>query len=281
MPDQRLKYFTFFQCFASSCLELRTALNTEQKDSLYCPHLVEAQNALTNGEYADKKTLELETLKKLVKGEEIIKELTEASSAGKIDVWELPDKIFIVPSFAPPSHESPIEYIHVKNESCPLSKCKQIKSKLHTLTKKEQPLCIHTILVLSAVQVEGSSKGNEQSSTKKVSIPKLDRDITTKIVMNQISEHFPSLTKMESTGFVKKSRRYIEKLFASKSVINETILKLTPTWCTSCPGSQLEDWPFKPKQSFLFSLGHLIKIEIPLKFCRSCRAVFYPGIVEF
>ena len=235
-----------------------------------------AQNALTDGEYADKKTLELDTLKKLVKSDEVIKELTEASSAGKIDVWELPDKIFIVPSFSPPSHESPVEYIHVKDDNCPLSKCRQGKSKLHTLAKKEQPLCVHNILVHSTVQVQGSSK----SSTKKVAVPKLDRDITTKIVMNQISEHFPSLTKMESTGFVKKSRRYIEKLFVNANVLNETILKQTLTRCTSCPQSLLEDWPFKPKQSFLFSLGHLMKIEIPLKFCRSCRAVFYPGIVE-
>ena len=191
---------------------------------------------------------------------------------GKINIWALPDKVYIVPSFDTPGYESPLEYIHIRNEKCPLSKCKEKKSKLHSLEKKEQPLCLHTVLIHSIAQASLTAS----SSSKKTPMPKLNRELSTKIVMDKILEHFPSMTKMESTGFVRKSRRYVEKLVTNENR-NETVMKQTIKCCTSCPETLLEDWPFKPKQAFLFSLGHLVKIEIPLKFCRSCKRVFYPG----
>ena len=264
-----------FQCFAPICLEIRTTLSTDQKNTLYCEHLVAAQTALVSREYADKKTVELATMRKLIKSDEVINELASISTSGQIDIWKLPDNIYVVPSFSPPSHESPTEYLHIRNDKCPLSKCKEGKSKLRTLIKKEEPLCVHTVLVHSSVQDQELSK--ESTSPKKIAFPKLNRDVTTKIVMNQILEKIPSLTNMETSGFIRRSRRYVDKLITNKDLINQTIEKQTLTWCPSCPQMQLEVWPFKPKQAFLFSIGHLVKIQIPLKFCRSCRAVFYPG----
>ena len=214
-------------------------------------------------------------MRKLIKNEEIFKELESISSTGEINIWELPDKINVVPSFSPPSHESPTEYLHLRNDKCPLSKCKEGKSKFRTLMKKEEPLCVHTVLVYSSVQDQELPR--DSTKPKKITFPKLDRDLTTKIVMNQILGKFPSMTSMETTGFIRRSRRYVDKLIANKNLINQTIEKQTLTWCPSCPQTQLEVWPFKPKQAFLLSIGHLVKIEIPLKFCRGCRAVFYPG----
>ena len=216
--------------------------------------------------------------------------LEENSSGGKIDIYVLPENIYAVPSFSPPTHDSPLEYIHIHKEKCPITSCKEKKTKLHSLVKKEAPICIHTVLVHSSnatldsstTAAASSSSSTSGTSTtvpeakKKIKNPKINRDLTTKVVMDEISKHFPTMTKMNPSGFVTKSRSFVEKLVSSPS-INQTIDGSTRKLCTACPETLLELWPFKPKQAFLLSLGHMTKIDIPVKFCRKCRRIFYPG----
>lgn len=179
-----------------------------------------------------------------------------------------------------------MDYVHIRKQKCPLTSCKESKSKLHTLSKKETPICLHTVLIHSLEAQSQSSPSSSSSASlpsaetgvkKTIKNPKINRDLTTKVVMDKISQHFPTMTEMESSGFITRSRTDVEKLVSSKSV-QETILKCTRKVCTSCHESVLEDWPFRPKQAFLLSLGHLVKVEIPVKLCRKCRRIFYPGV---
>ena len=271
-----------FQCFAPRCLEIYPSLDRGQRQTLYCPHLQAAQDALSAGRYAVGKSVKLSFLKEIIKDENIYKN----SSDSKINVSVLPDDIYVVPSFSAPTHDCPVDYVHIRKQKCPLTSCKESKSKLHTLSKKETPLCLHTILIHSLQAKSQSSQSTSSSASfpsaetlvkKTIKNPKINRDLTTAVVMSKISEHFPTMTEMESSGFIRKSRTYVEKMISSKRV-QKTLLKCTRNVCTSCPESGLEDWPFRPKQAFLLSLGHLVKITIPVKLCRKCRRIFYPGV---
>ena len=237
----------------------------------------------------------LKSLQKLL-SDDLYKKLEDATSTGKIKVWAIPDNTYIVPTFEPASYDSPTQYVHIVNGLCTLPQCKEKKSKTHTLVKKEVPPCVHTVLVHSinntpATQPSTSSSNTPatqpgtpssitpatQPSTTKVSIPKLNRDLTVGEVIRNISRRFPTLTNIEKSGFVQRSRRYVETLHSNKAEINRIIRDRTLSKCSSCTDSNLVEWPFKPKQAFLLSMGHLMKIEIPVKICNSCKTVYYPG----
>ena len=256
-------------------METRTTLTSEQKEALYCKHLVLADEARTAGIHAEKKTVKIKRIKKLLKNKNDREELVKVSSGGKINIWKLPDGTYIVPSMTDLTHESPVEFIHISNENCSLSKCKEKKSKTHALTKKDQPLCLHTFLIHAQ---SGTDQTSEFSSAKKPPTPKLNRDLTVDFVISKMIANFPTMTEIESSKFVTKSRRYVEKLVLNKKDINQKILEKCPSMCAVCPNSVLEDWQFKAKKAFLISVGHLLQIEIPVKFCRICKTVFYPGI---
>ena len=233
---------------------------------------------MNKGNYAVKKTVKLRKLKNLIKDEDF--QILESNSvSGKIDVFVLPENIFVVPSFAPPTHDNPLRFIHIKNQKCPLTTCREKKSKLHTLTKKQAPLCIHTVLTnhisgkqastparTSSTPVTGTSPSPPTRSfstpgpsrKKKSKNPKINRDLTLKEVIDQVSKHFPTLTQVELPSFVRQSRVFVEELVSNKN-ISQIIKERSRKNCISCTESTLEDWPFKPKQAYL--LRHAIQIE--------------------
>ena len=241
---------------------------------MYCNHLEEAQKAVTRGNYAAKQSVKLKKLRNILKDEDF-KILQTHSTNDKIEVFVLPGNVYVVPSLAPPSHDNPLRFIHIRNQKCPLSTCKEKKSKLHTLTQKDNPLCIHTILtnyisgkeVSTPVRSESTPvKGTvspsppppppRSSSTavpptgKKVKHPKLNRELTVKEMIKNIQHHFPTLSQLDSTSFVHQSRMFVEQLISSKN-INEIVQEHSRKQCTVCSDSVLEEWQFKPKQSFI------------------------------
>ena len=257
--------------------------------------------------------MKLKSLKNLVDAEDF-KILGENSTNGKISISILPEEIYVVPSFATPTHDNPLPYIHIRNQKCPLTTCKEKKSKLRVLIKKDAPPCIHTVLThaisgklksttqqrSSSTPVPGTSTTPQvgtsstplagpsssvfrasctSATSAKVKNPKINRELTIKLVVHNISLHFPTMSKITSTDFVNRSRMYVEKLVSSDAR-NRTIEEHSRKFCTSCTKKALEDWPFKPKHAYLLSLGHLVKIEIPVKFCRKCKRLFYPGKKE-
>ena len=128
----------------------------------------------------------------------------------------------------------------------------------------------------------GTSHSTQASSSntdgkKKVKNPKINRELTVKVVIENIVNCFPTMSNLEVSGFLMKSRKYIEKQISNNNLqlkINES----SRTVCTFCPDSTLEIWGFKAKQSYLLSLGHIARIDIPVKLCRKCKRIFYPEL---
>ena len=63
-------------------------------------------------------------IKKLLKNKTDCDKLAEVSSGGVITIWILPDNTYIVPSLTDLCHESPVEFLHISDKKCSLSKCK-------------------------------------------------------------------------------------------------------------------------------------------------------------
>ena len=259
------------QCYATKCLELRTNLSADQKNSIYCNHLEEALKAYEIQDYADKKFLKIEELEKVLKNPDDIITLKASATDGNIPVYLLPGNNHVVPSFCPPSHESPLQLIHVRNFKCALQSCQEKRSKLHSLVAKQPPTCLHSLLC-HAVTDPKSPKLPMQREF----VPKINRDLTINFVIEQIQCKFPSMASFQSNESIRSSREFVEDIIRNQSR-NEAILKHTPTVCKFCKEVVLVDWPYKSKQSFLLSMGHISRIEIPLKVCTTCKRVFYPG----
>ena len=281
-PNQAISVFLvfypiLFQCYAPRCLDIFPSLTSDQRKTLFCTHLEEAQKAVDTENYARKIKIKLKKLKQILELDDF-KIVEENAINGKVEVAILPQDIFVVPSFSPPSHNNPIEYIHIRNNKCPLESCKEKRSKLHSLVKKDAPLCIHTMLTALAsnqnpstpqpslarstsVSASASSSSHlptrtlsapaSSSNTKsKIRYPKLNRDLTIQVVIHEIVKHFPSLTQLDKTTFVSDSRKFIEELI-SNNERNATIREHTRYSCTACNNSTLEEWQFQPKHAFL------------------------------
>ena len=252
-------------------MELAANLSADQKETLYCTHLEQAQKALEVQDYADKKFVKIEDMEKLINKPDDLVILKASSSDGLIPVYVLPGNNHVVPSFSPPSYESPLQLIHIRNYKCPLGSCQEKRTKLHTLVAKKQPLCLHTLLCHS---VKDSDSPNLPK--RKDFVPRINRDLSINFVIEQIQCNFPSMVSLQSNELIRRSRKYVEKLTCNTSR-NEIIHQHTPKVCKFCKETLLLDWPFKSKKSFLLSMGHIAQIEIPLKVCPTCKRVFYPG----
>ena len=110
-------------------------------------------------------------------------------------------------------------------------------------------------------------------------VPKLDKNRTVKYVATEIVKYFPSMSTLESSGFISRSRQFVEKMINDGDI--ETLLNShSKTICSLCIGSEnnsLIEWRMEPKNSYMLSLGHLVKIKIPDKCCRRCKCLYYPG----
>ena len=90
--------------------------------------------------------MKLEDLEKLNLGDETFGVLQAQSELGHIKVFSAPGNNLIVPSCKVISHTSPLPFIHLHKQVCPLQACKAKKSKQHSLAKKDDVLCIHVLL---------------------------------------------------------------------------------------------------------------------------------------
>ena len=263
-------HFILFQCYATDCLDVSAHLSATKRSTLLCDHLKQAQAANEAKEFADKKFVDTKDLEKVLKNVKDLDIFSSASSDGRIPVYILPGENHVVPSMSHKSYESPLQLIHLRRNKCPLLSCKEKRSKLHTLTKKDQYLCPHNLLCHLVKDLS-----SDESSEPRVRVPKLNRDLSITFVVKQIQEQFPSFSSARSDDFLAKSRKYAEKLFCNP-LRNGIIDKKIPQFCQFCK-DKLLDWPFKPKKAFLLSMGHMKQIEIKLKICPSCKRVFYPG----
>ena len=133
----------------------------------YCDHLEAAADAIANDDKAEEFVIKKEKLDmlKLEKGD--LEMLSRANVDGELKVYILPDNNLAVPSLYDRSHENPLDFLHIKNLKCPLSKCHDKRAKVHTLLKKEGPICLHTLLAYCVKdQLNNQGKGSKFKNIK-------------------------------------------------------------------------------------------------------------------
>ena len=142
---------------------------------------------------------------------------------------------------------------------------------LKFLVKKSKPLCLHTLLTYSWKRT-----GTVKTTEEKIKIPKLNRELTVKEVVQNTRKSFPKMTDIQGSKFLKDSRKFTEELVASPD--RTTLIgQYTVLTCLYCLDT-LIDWMPKTKPSFLLAMGHAVEIVMKVKFCKKCRRLYYPGI---
>lgn len=229
---------------------------------------------------AEEINIEFEKIKKLrLDKDDLTMMRSASSSSGRlIRIYSLPGNNFAVPSLFDKTHENPLEFIHLRNLTCPLNVCKEKRSKLHTLMKKEGPICLHTLIVTSITTPDGEEK-QAQSASKSAPNPKIDRDLTTKFVVQKIKEFFPSMTDETRTQFLAFNRKFTTSLVQSEDLSSE-INKHVPSTCQFCVNTDLVDWPYQPSRSFFMSMAYLSEIQIHVKTCPLCKIAYYPDLYD-
>ena len=142
-----------FQCYSTVCLQIWATLSQDQRETKYCSHLKDANYALEKKVFAEEHLVKLEDLSKLKLSESDLLKFQEASSDEKISVFSAPGDNLIVPSLSEVSHICPLPFVHIRKKICPLPACKGKKSKLHSLGKKDEVLCEHSLLGKSKIWV--------------------------------------------------------------------------------------------------------------------------------
>ena len=112
----------------------------------YCQHLVKAKEAQATQERAKEISINMTKFSHLRLEAAHLQLLSDACYEDEIKVFSLPGNNVAVPALYSVTHENPLSYIHIRNNKCPLQICREKKSKLHSLMKKENPLCLHTLL---------------------------------------------------------------------------------------------------------------------------------------
>ena len=139
-------------------------------------------------------TLQMSGFAHLKLSSEHMNVLNEGSSDGTtIKVYSLPGNNIAVPSLFPTTHENPLSYLHIRNKKCPLQMCRETKSKLHTLLRKENPICLHTLLSTMA-EVDSPTEISTLTNAKKKTT-KLDR-IATIEVRKAVTKYVPYMTSL-------------------------------------------------------------------------------------
>ena len=158
---------------------------------------------------------------------------------------------------------------------CTVKNCQGKGSKVHSLTKKSESLCIHTFLVLKA----GLLNQNVSEALKcEKSTSEVNRAATIDEVVTSVSNCLPSATSQEKSDFIKQSKDFIEKII-SKEDLSAELTKYTKTVCPSCK-IQLTNWHHRSKKSYLISFSDLKEIKLNPKYCPKCKTLFYTDLYK-
>ena len=124
-----------------------------------------------------------------------MKKLSDTFLNDDITIFKIPDNNLVVPLLGPATHENPVPVIHIRDYKCPLRKCRESRAKVHTLLKKEGPLCLHNLLAWCTA---GNESNEQPMSEGKSSRHHLDRDLTVEYMTAKIIDSFPSMSSDNS-----------------------------------------------------------------------------------
>ena len=139
---------TFFQCLNKSCIETRGALSEYERETAnYCSHIKQARQAQVSQTYAEHAVLGIENILSKVSDENLEDALKNESSDGEVHIFLLPGGNIAVPLLGIDKNQFMTNFVHIRGNVCTIDKCvKKVKSKLHTLVVKGQPVCRHSLL---------------------------------------------------------------------------------------------------------------------------------------
>ena len=157
---------------------------------------------------------------------------------------------------------------------CQAKECQGRGSKVHTLTRKSQSLCIHTFLVFKAGLMPEENIDNVSEPSHEV-----NRRSTIDEVVKYVKLHLPTAMSEERNNFIKISKKFMDNLLESED-INSEIEKHYPTECTLCRSSLLP-WTHKTKTSYLISFCAIREIKMNPRICPECKVLFYPNLYSW
>ena len=155
--------FFCFQCYDQECMNIRPMLTLSDREKFnYCRHLKKVQIAKDTNAYAEEIQISKDKIISLNLDKIYLDMLSKVENQdGSITVYNLPNKYIAVPSLFDKSHENPLKFVHIQNFKCTLSKCQETKSKVRTLSKKDDPLCLHALLARCSSNVLQEDKNLE------------------------------------------------------------------------------------------------------------------------
>ena len=154
---------------------------------------------------------------------------------------------------------------------CPEKRCQAGGSKVHTLGKKSERLCLHKYLVLKSGLYVQSSDDSVSAAHE------IDRNATVEEVVKRIRNHLPTATS-DSQKFLANNKKFIEDLCKKKD-INAELAKFLDEQCQVC-NEKLSPWGHKTKESYLLTMGELKKVKSDVRFCKKCKTLSYYNLYE-
>ena len=149
---------------------------------------------------AEEVRIPMERLEKFNLDKKVLHSISAVLKDDSLLVYKLPDSNIAVPLLGPITHENPVNVVHVRDYKCPLKKCNESRVRIHTLLKKQNPICLHTMLAWCASSGEYTASNPENSGPSQT---KMDRDLTVENVLDQVQSSFPSMS-MDNTDFLSK-----------------------------------------------------------------------------
>ena len=119
----------------------------ERETANYCTHIKQARQAQVSKSYAELAVLGIENILSKVTDEDLEDAIKSESSDGELQIFLLPGGNIAVPLLGLDKNQFMTDFVHVRGNVCTIDKCvKKVKSKLHTLVVKGQPVCRHSLL---------------------------------------------------------------------------------------------------------------------------------------
>ena len=185
-------------CSAESCLSKYSTLNKDQLEKPWCEHLKEGISATSNAQCVN---ICLESLSDLNIDKEIKDDLLSLSKDGILKTYIVNSKTTAVPAVLA---NSDFELVHVKDGACPLKGCKRLNNP-HTLAKRNSKLCFHSLLSFKWLP---NSVKKEQSQSQ----PKADHRKTVMKLIQEVNEHFPSLSENNLKNELPLNKGFVDEL---------------------------------------------------------------------
>ena len=186
-------------CFADICLNKYSTLTPDQRKLPWCDHLREGVNASI---HATQVKIAIKTLSDLNLDKEILDLVKRNCPDGQITLFVINKSTVATPTFGMGLGFS---LTHIKDLVCKVKNCKTVKTQ-HALAKRTNKICLHNLLVLK------SGHGETQQAKSHEVKSKMDHVKTVDLLLQQITDNFPSMNRESLRKFLPKNKNFLDYL---------------------------------------------------------------------